>query len=160
MPGCASGSGNMRGRMVGRCVEIPKLAGAAGVSTEVEKLGGKTALDAVAADAKRLADEAAIEERQAQMDLLEPLSAEELAEAQEALGREAGPMAVMRHARETRKGRPKGSRNRRTSDTIAYLSQFGPDPGCGDDEDHLRQRGSDGRAQPADRPEQAADVLG
>lgn len=99
------------------------------MSTDLDKAGGKAAFDAAAAEAKRLHEETIAEEQQEQLDLLEPLTAEELADAQEDLGPEAQPLAVMRHARKLRKaGRPKGSRNRRTSDMVAYLSQFGPDP--------------------------------
>ena len=78
---------------------------------------------------KRDLDEAAAEEIEAQEELFEPLTAEECAEARESLGNGAGPLTVLRHARESRKkGRTPGSRNKRTADTIAYLSQFGPDP--------------------------------
>jgi hypothetical protein len=91
--------------------------------------GGKAVLEDAAAETKRLLDEAAAAEREQQMELLEPLSAEELADAQEELGPRAKPLAVLRHAREKRAvGRPKGARNRRTKDMVAYLSQFGPDP--------------------------------
>lgn len=77
-------------------------------------------------DAKALVEAAAAEEEQ--FDLLEPLTAEEMAEAQEELGPRAGRLAVVRQAREQRRGRPRGSRNRRTDDFVRYLSQFGPDP--------------------------------
>lgn len=99
------------------------------MSTDLDKAGGKAAFDAAAAEAKRLHEQAAAEETQEQMDLLEPLTAEELADAQDELGPMAKPISVHRHAREKRKaGRPAGSRNRRTTDMVAYLSQFGPDP--------------------------------
>lgn len=134
-----------------RCVESGKLTGVRAVSTEaqspLENGGGKTQLVDAAAEAKRLADEAAAEERERQMDLLEPLTAEELADAQEELGALAKPLAVMRAAREKRtQGRPKGARNRRTKDTLAYLSQFGPDPAVammriiGDSEEAMVER--------------------
>jgi hypothetical protein len=114
---------------VQRCVGRVKLAEATPVSTDPLGHGGKQALADAAAESKRLLDEAALEEREAQDDLLEPLTAEETATAQEELGAQAGPMTVVRHAREARKkGRTPNSRNRRTTDTIKYLSQFGPDP--------------------------------
>lgn len=104
-------------------------------------------MEAAAAEAKRLHEEALAEERQEQMDLLEPLTAEELADAQEEMGPLAKPVAVMRHAREKRKaGRPKDARNRRTNDMVAYLAQFGPDPAVammkiiGDSEEAMVER--------------------
>lgn len=63
-----------------------------------------------------------------QLDMLEPFSSEEMLEARERVGPYASRMAVTREAREARKGRPKGARNKRTDDLVAYLSQFGPDP--------------------------------
>lgn len=99
------------------------------MSIDHENPGGKTALADAAAEAKRLLDEAAAEEREAEQLDLEPITAEEAAEAYEALGAGAKPLAVLRHVREERKrGRPRNVRNRRTVDTIKYLSQFGPDP--------------------------------
>jgi hypothetical protein len=35
---------------------------------------------------------------------------------------------VLRHARERRRGRPKGAKNKRTDDLAKYLLQFGEDP--------------------------------
>lgn len=96
------------------------------MSTDREQPGGKQLAEDVLAEAKRLQEDALAEEEQ--LSLLEPISAEEMAEAHEALGGEAGPLAVLRHAREKRKGRPRGSRNRRTDNFQRYLSQFGPDP--------------------------------
>jgi hypothetical protein len=110
-----------------RRVEIPKLAGGRAVSTDLSKPGGKIAGEQILDVAKGLLEQAAAEEEQ--FDLLEPLTAEETADAQEQLGPKAGPLAVVRRARENRKrGRPAGSRNRRTDDFVAYLQQFGPDP--------------------------------
>lgn len=97
------------------------------MSTDGQNHGGKLAASEIVGEAKSLVDQAALEEQQ--LDMLEPLTAEETATAQEELGPLAGPMAVVRHAREARKrGRPPGARNRRTDDFVAYLSQFGPDP--------------------------------
>ncbi len=99
------------------------------MSIDHEDPGGKTALEDAAAESKRLLDEAAAEEREAEQLDLEPITAEEAAEAYEDLGEGAKPLTVLRHAREKRKrGRPAGVRNRRTADTLKYLSQFGPDP--------------------------------
>lgn len=82
--------------------------------------------DAIARQAQQQLAEAQAEEEQ--LELLDPLSPEEMAEAQEHLGPNAGPLAVLREARARRRGRPKGSVNRRTADTVSYLLQFGPDP--------------------------------
>lgn len=63
-----------------------------------------------------------------QMSLLDPVSPEDMVEAREALGPNAGHMSVLREARERRRGRPKGARNKRTDDLAKYLLQFGEDP--------------------------------
>lgn len=63
-----------------------------------------------------------------QLSLLDPVSPEEIVEAREELGPEAGTMTVLRHARARRRGRPKGARNKRTDDLAKYLLQFGEDP--------------------------------
>ena len=65
---------------------------------------------------------------QEQLDLLEPLTAEELSEVQQDLGAAAGLVTVMAEARKRRKGRPVGSRNKRTDDFAKYIGQFGQDP--------------------------------
>lgn len=65
---------------------------------------------------------------EAQLSLLDPVTPEEIVEAREELGPEAGTMTVLRHARERRRGRPKGARNKRTDDLAKYLLQFGEDP--------------------------------
>lgn len=110
------------------CVDPGNVAEALAVSIDGQNPGGKAALAALAAESARLVHDAAAEEETAQLDLLGPVSAEEAAEAQEQLGASAGPLAVLRQARENRRGRKPGSTNRRTDDTVAYLGQFGPDP--------------------------------
>lgn len=77
-------------------------------------------------DAKALVETAAAEEAQ-QLDLLQP-TAEDLVEAREILGPEAGRMAVVREARKLQRGRPKGARNKRTDDFARYLLSFGQHP--------------------------------
>lgn len=67
-------------------------------------------------------------EDEVQLELIDPISPEEMADAQAELGPDAGPLTVLRAARERRRGRPKGSANRRNADTVSYLLQFGPDP--------------------------------
>ncbi len=88
--------------------------------------GGKTEVDGLLAQAKALFERVADEEQQ--LELLDPLTPEELAEAREELGPNAGGLSVMRHAREARRGRPKGAKNKRTDDFARYILQFGQDP--------------------------------
>lgn len=76
--------------------------------------------------AKRELDAATVTEEQ--LDMLEPISAEEMVEARADLGENAGRLTLLRHAREKRRGRPKGARNKRTDDLAKYLLQFGEDP--------------------------------
>lgn len=66
--------------------------------------------------------------REEQLDLLNPVTAEEMVEAREELGPDAGHMTVLRHARERRRGRPLGAKNKRSDDLAKYLLQFGEDP--------------------------------
>lgn len=61
-------------------------------------------------------------------DLFEPLSSEEMLEARSRVGPNASNFAVYQDAKAARAGRPKGAKNKRTDDLVAYLSQFGPDP--------------------------------
>jgi hypothetical protein len=63
-----------------------------------------------------------------QLDMLEPVSPEDMLEAQEALGPHAGKLAVLKHARAVKRGRPAGSRNKRTDDFARYLLSFGQHP--------------------------------
>lgn len=82
-------------------------------------------MDAALRDAKLLIEAAVVEE---QLDLLAPPSPEEMADAREELGPEVGRMALVRHAREKRRGRPKGAKNKRTDDFARYLLGFGQHP--------------------------------
>ncbi len=80
----------------------------------------------VMADAKALV---AAERVQAeQLDLLEEVTPEDMVEAREQLGPNAGRLAVLRQARETKRGRPKGARNKRTDDFAKYLLSHGQHP--------------------------------
>ncbi len=88
--------------------------------------GDAKVVGAFVADAKNLLAAAVAEDEQ--LDLLEPLSPEDMAEAREALGPSAGNLAVLRHARERTKGRPPGARNKRTDDFARYLLGFGQHP--------------------------------
>lgn len=72
-----------------------------------------------------LAEEVAKEE---QLSLLDPLTADEIHEAREAMGAGAGMITVLQEARKRRAGRPKGVRNKRTDDFARYIAQFGQDP--------------------------------
>jgi hypothetical protein len=63
------------------------------------------------------------------LELLETPSPEEIAEAREELGPDAGGLSVVRQARAKRgAGRPLGVRNRRTDDFEKYILGFGQDP--------------------------------
>jgi hypothetical protein len=79
------------------------------------------------ADAKAiLATEQAEQE---QLDMLDPVTPEEILEARERLGPDAGRLALVRDARDARKrGRPRGARNKRTDDFARYLLSFGQHP--------------------------------
>lgn len=78
--------------------------------------------------AKALLDEARAETPQ-QLDMLDPVTPEEMLEAREILGPDAGRLSVLRHAREAkRRGRPPGARNKRTDDFKRYLLGFGQHP--------------------------------
>lgn len=86
----------------------------------------KVAADFVA-DAKSLVDQARAGELR-QMDLLDPVTPEEMVEAREILGEGAGNVTVLAEARRRRQGRPKGARNKRTDDFARYLLSFGQHP--------------------------------
>jgi hypothetical protein len=90
------------------------------------EVGGKLVADELIAQSKALFESAAAEEQQ--LDLLDPVSPEEMALAQEALGPLAGNIAVLQHARKQKQGRPAGARNKRTDDFEAYIREFGRDP--------------------------------
>lgn len=66
--------------------------------------------------------------KETQLSLIDPVTPEEMVEAREALGPDAGHMSVLREARERRRGRPKGAKNKRSDDLAKYLLQFGEDP--------------------------------
>jgi hypothetical protein len=110
------------------CADLAKLTEAAAMSTKTgAKDGGKTVADQLVAQSKALFEEAAAEEEQ--LSLLDPLTPEEMAVAQEECGPNAGNLTVLRHAREKRKsGRPLGARNKRTDDFEQYIRQHGTDP--------------------------------
>lgn len=88
--------------------------------------GDKAVASAAVDQAQQLLAAAAVEEEQ--LDLLEPLTADEIEDARSELGAGAGMVTVMREARKRRAGRPKGVRNKRTDDFARYISQFGQDP--------------------------------
>ncbi|MBO9380174.1 hypothetical protein GG804_25735 [Sphingomonas histidinilytica] len=70
--------------------------------------------------------EQAIAEEAEQLELLGAPSPEQIAEARERLGANAGHLAVLREAR---RGRPPGARNKRTDDYARLLLSHGRDPG-------------------------------
>lgn len=79
------------------------------------------------ADAKAMLE--AEQSEQEQLDMLEPVTPEEILGARERLGPDAGRLALVRDARDARKrGRPRGARNKRTDDFARYLLSFGQHP--------------------------------
>lgn len=107
----------------------PPVDGAAG--SLGDGLGGKGIAEDLVAQSVAMVREAARREGVAdgaQLDLLAPIDPEELAEAREALGPNAGGLSVLRKARENRRGRPVGSRNRRSDDFAKWIGGFGQDP--------------------------------
>ncbi len=66
------------------------------------------------------------EERQ--LSLLDPVGPEDVAEAREALGPNAGNLAVLSEARARKRGRPAGARNKRSDDFARWLMNFGQHP--------------------------------
>lgn len=93
---------------------------------------GDRAAETLVAETKRLVDDAVAVERAAagtgQSKMFDPVSPEEMAEAQERLGANAGNLSVLREARAARGGRPKGARNRRSDDFARYILSFGQHP--------------------------------
>lgn len=87
--------------------------------------GAKSVADDVLRDAKALVEQAREHEAE-QLDLLGVPDPEDIVEARELLGKEAGPLAVLAEAR--KRGRPKGVRNRRTEDFRKYILGFGQHP--------------------------------
>jgi hypothetical protein len=79
-------------------------------------------------DAQRLHDVGRVA-KATQTDFLEVPTPEEMAEARALLGDKASKLDVVKQARATRSGRPKGARNRRTDDFKRYLLSFGQHPG-------------------------------
>lgn len=78
---------------------------------------------------KRAQAELAVNAQELQANFLaDPMTSEEALEARNQIGKSAGPLAIANQVSLNRKGRPKGARNKRTDDTVAYLRQFGPDP--------------------------------
>lgn len=85
----------------------------------------KSVADDAIRSAKALVEQAR-EQQAEQLDLLGVPDPEDIVEAREALGREAGELAVLAEAR--RRGRPRGARNRRTDDFRKYILGFGQHP--------------------------------
>ncbi|MCJ8158844.1 hypothetical protein [Sphingomonas sp. LaA6.9] len=85
----------------------------------------KIVADVVASAKSLLADQAREAE---QLDMLDPVSPEEMIEAREEMGPQAGNMSVLRLARERKRGRPPGARNKRTDDFARYILGFGQHP--------------------------------
>lgn len=93
------------------------------MSTET---GDAAIVAGVIADAKALLEQRTIDAEQ--LDMLDPVSPEDMLEARSQLGPQAGKLSVLAKARENKRGRPPGSRNKRTDDFARYLMQFGQHP--------------------------------
>lgn len=63
-----------------------------------------------------------------QRDMFDPVTPEEMAEAREALGANAGQLTVLREARERKRGRPPQARNKKTEEFRRYILSLGPHP--------------------------------
>ena len=92
------------------------------MSTET---GDNAVVKAMVDQAKGMLADAA--EQEEQLELLEPLTAQDIEDARERLGAGAGKVAVLSEARRGR-GRPKGVQNRRTEDFRRYIQRFGQHP--------------------------------
>jgi hypothetical protein len=92
------------------------------VSTDKD---GKGVAEQLVAQSRALLDGS--RRREEQLGMFDPVLPEEMAAAQERLGPNAGNMAVLEEARRGR-GRPKGSRNKRSSDFAAFILSHGTHP--------------------------------
>lgn len=81
---------------------------------------------AVMQDLQAQLDEQRVEEEQ--LDLLEPITPEDIWAEREAMGSTADPVEVAKAARARKRGRPRGSRNRRTDDMEQFLLSHGQHP--------------------------------
>lgn len=63
-----------------------------------------------------------------QLDFLEPITPEDVWDARQDLGPDADYLDVTKAARERKRGRPQGSRNRRTDDLERFLLSHGQHP--------------------------------
>lgn len=103
-----------------------KLQGGRRVSTNRKKPGGKMAAEDLVGAAKREFEARQVVKEQ-QLSLLGTPDPEDMEAARERLGPDAGNLVVLNEARRGR-GRPKGSRNKRTEDFRRYALQFGQHP--------------------------------
>jgi hypothetical protein len=71
-------------------------------------------------DAERVEEE--------QLDLLDPITPEDIWDAREALGDNASAIEVTNEARSRKRGRPKGARNRKSTDLERWLLAHGQHP--------------------------------
>lgn len=79
----------------------------------------------IVADAKAIVQAAQVDAEQT--DMFDP-TPEEMLEARERLGPNAGNLTVLRDARERKRGRPPGARNRRSDDFARFLLSHGKHP--------------------------------
>lgn len=81
---------------------------------------------AIMTDAQAQLDAGRVEAEQ--LDLLEPITPEDIWDARDSLGDDASAIDVTREARARKRGRPQGSRNRRTDDLERWLLAHGQHP--------------------------------
>ncbi|WP_397604982.1 hypothetical protein [Sphingorhabdus sp.] len=90
------------------------------------KDGGKLVAENLVQQTKALIDGEKAQVQQ--FDFLDPITPEEMADAQARLGPNAGNLTVLREARENRRGRPRGSKNRRSEDFARFILSHGQHP--------------------------------
>lgn len=81
---------------------------------------------AIMTDAQKRLDDSRVEGEQ--LDLLDPLTADDIWGAREALGDEATHLQVTKEARARKRGRPKNARNKRTVELERWLLGHGQHP--------------------------------
>ncbi len=77
-------------------------------------------------DAQAQLDAARVDEEQ--LELLDPITPEDIWDAREALGEDATALDVTNEARNRKRGRPKGARNRKSTDLERWLLAHGQHP--------------------------------
>lgn len=95
------------------------------MSSDLGDRAGKGVAEQLVGQSKTLVEQS--RRREEQLGMFDPVTPEEMADAQGRLGPNAGNMAVLQEARRGR-GRPKNSRNKRSSDFAAFILSHGTHP--------------------------------